>query len=193
MGNFRPICDVWILARPKVKFYGAYPNGFLERALPMVGASEHDRVLHLCGGRAKDYPNGRLVVNAVTVDSDPATDPNYLVDLSDHGGHSFLAAYFPRALAAVPRESGGWHAVLIDPPYTTDDHAKYGAGGCAMPTANRLLRIGLDLVKPGGRVGVLHYVWPQPPRDGARSIACIGVIAGFNNRMRCFSVFERSA
>jgi hypothetical protein len=30
--SYRPITDVWILARPKVKYYGAYPNGFLERA-----------------------------------------------------------------------------------------------------------------------------------------------------------------
>lgn len=32
MSSYRPICDLWILARPKVKYYGAYPNGFLERA-----------------------------------------------------------------------------------------------------------------------------------------------------------------
>lgn len=41
--SFRPIADVWILARPKVKYYGAYPNGFLERALPLLGASEHSK------------------------------------------------------------------------------------------------------------------------------------------------------
>ena len=83
-----------------------------------------------------------------------------------------------------------WYAILIDPPYTTEDHAKYSAGA-DLPTANHLLRVGLELVKPGGKVGVLHYVWPQPPKT-ARSIACIGVIVGFNNRMRCFSVFERA-
>ena len=182
--SYRPICDVWILARPKVKFYGAYPNGFLERALPMVGASEHDRVLHLCGGRAKSYPNERLVRNAVTVDCDPDTKPDILADLSWDGLH-WIDEHGPR---------GQWPAVLIDPPYTVDDHAKYACGDrVAMPKANHLLRLGLQLVKPGGRVGVLHYVWPQPPREGARSVACIGVVCGFNNRMRCFSVFERSA
>lgn len=31
---------------------------------------------------------------------------------------------------------------------------------------------------------------PRPPED-ARSIACVGVVCGFGNRMRCFSVFER--
>lgn len=180
--SYRPICDVWILARPKVKYYGAYPNGFLERALPMIGASDQTEVLHMCGGRAKDYPNRRLVKNAYTADADPGVCPDLLVDLS-------------RTHSEVIREFSDssfheWDAVLIDPPYTPEDHAKYARGAiCALPSANALLRLGLDLVKPGGRVGVLHYVWPQPPKT-ARSIACVGVIAGFNNRMRCFSVFE---
>ncbi len=107
------------------------------------------------------------------------------------GAEWLYRATHPRALDAVPRPKGGWHAVLIDPPYTDADHAKY-ASRTAFPQANHLLRLGLDLVKPGGRVGVLHYVWPQPPKT-ARSIACIGVVCGFNNRMRCFSVFERIA
>lgn len=189
--SYRPICDVWILARPKVKYYGAYPNGFLERALPMIGASDQDEVLHLCGGRTKDYPNKRLVQRARTVDADPATEPDYLVDVSGRGTEWLYRATHPRALDAVPRPDGGWHAVLIDPPYTDADHAKY-ASKTALPQANHLLRLALDLVKPSGRVGVLHYVWPQPPKT-ARSIACIGVVSGFNNRMRCFSVFERIA
>lgn len=178
--TYRPITDVWILARPKVRYYGAYPNGFLERALPMLGASEHDKVLHLCGGRAKDYPNKRLVANAVTVDADPETKPDHVFDLSHNGALLF----------DTPRD--GWPAVIADPPYTPEDHAQYAVNGHGLPTANHLLRVGLSLVKPGGKVGVLHYVWPQPPKM-ARSIACVGVIVGFNNRMRCFSVFERAS
>lgn len=112
--SYRPITDVWILARPKVKYYGAYPNGFLERALPMIGASDQDEVLHLCGGRAKDYPNRRLVERARTVDADPATEPDYLVDLSGRGTEWLYKVTHPRALDAVPRVAGGWHAVLID-------------------------------------------------------------------------------
>lgn len=41
------------------------------------------------------------------------------------------------------------------------------------------------------RGGMLHYLLPQPPREGVKFIACVGVIVGFNNRMRVFSVFER--
>ena len=179
--SYRPIADVWILARPKVKYYGAYPNGFLERAVPMIGANTQFDVLHLCGGRVKDYPNRRLVARARTVDIDPATRPDFLLDLNDE-----------RATLDLLQAHGPWHSVLIDPPYTEADHAKYSTGGASLPSANALLRLALQIVQPGGKVGVLHYVWPQPPKT-ARSIACIGVVCGFNNRMRCFSVFERMA
>lgn len=54
--SYRPITDVWILARPKVKYYGAYPNGFLERARALLGVSPFDPVLHVCGGSAREYP-----------------------------------------------------------------------------------------------------------------------------------------
>ena len=30
--DHRPICDTWILARPKVSYHGAYPSGFVEWA-----------------------------------------------------------------------------------------------------------------------------------------------------------------
>jgi hypothetical protein len=188
--SYRPITDVWILARPKVKYYGAYPNGFLERALPMIGASDQDPVLHLCGGCVHDYPNKRLVRNALTVDSDTDLHADHHADLCQEVDDDW-----PTLLAFGP-SGKGWASILIDPPYTDADHEKYLAGKAdcdrvKLPTANHLLRLGLKLAKPGGKVGVLHYVWPQPPKT-ARSIACIGVIVGFNNRMRCFSVFERA-
>jgi hypothetical protein len=49
----------------------------------------------------------------------------------------------------------------------------------------------LAAVRCGGRVGLLHYVLPQPPSIGVKFVACVGVITGYNNRMRVFSVFEK--
>lgn len=59
------------------------------------------------------------------------------------------------------------------------------------PSANLILKRMIEGVRPGGRVGMLHYILPQPPREGVRFVACVGVICGYNNRMRVFSVFER--
>ena len=67
--SYRPICDTWILARSKVKYYGAYPAGFLERARSQLGVHINDPVLHVCSGKVKDYPYaGGFGPNDKTVD-----------------------------------------------------------------------------------------------------------------------------
>lgn len=178
--SYRPICDTWILARPKVKYYGAYPNGFLERAKVLLGISGDDPILHVCGGHAKSYPNKRIVGSSdYTLDLDPNTKPDFCQDARD----------------PLPNFTHGrlWSAILIDPPYTEADAAKYQPGAAVLPSANELLRNALKSVLVGDRVGMLHYILPQPPKVGAKFIACVGVIVGFNNRMRVFSVFERTA
>ena len=179
--SYRPITDFWFLARPKVPYYGAYPNGFLERARALLGVHRDESVLHVCGGAAKRYPTWRRYApNDRTLDLDPRLKPDYLQDarepLPPHGD--------------VTR--GGWAGVLADPPYTPDDARHYRPSPTVMPTAGRCLRNGLAAVRPGGRVGVLHYLLPRPPKD-ARFIAAVAVIVGYDNRVRVFSVFERAS
>jgi hypothetical protein len=180
--SYRPITDVWIMARPKVKYYGAYPNGFLERARALLGVTPLDPVLHVCGGAARDYPAKPrgFGPNDMTLDLDPALQPDYLQAATDPLPHVLRIGDEP-----------GWKALIADPPYTEADAAKYAPGASAFPSANLILKNMLAVVRLGGRVGMLHYVLPQPPRDGVRFVACVGVIVGYNNRMRVFSVFER--
>ncbi len=182
--SYRPICDVWILARPKVKYYGAYPNGFLERARALLGVSPYDPILHVCGGLARQYPAKPRGFGPFdkTLDLDPALDPDFVQAATDE---------LPW-MHAIPCDVK-WPALIADPPYTEADAAKYGPGAAAFPAANLILRRMLEVVRPGGRVGMLHYVLPQPPREGVKFVACVGVIVGYNNRMRVFSVFERLA
>ena len=195
MSSYRPICDVWILARPKVKYWGAYPNGFLERARALLGVTPFDAVLHVCGGMAREYPAKPrgFGPNDKTLDLDASLKPDFLQPATDplpcqkHNGSA-------RNCLRHPQFHGcGWAALLADPPYTERDAEQYSPGRAAFPGANQILRNMLEAVRPGGRVGMLHYVLPQPPSAGVRFVACVGVIAGYNNRMRCFSVFEREA
>lgn len=172
--SYRPITDTWILARPKVKYYGAYPNGFLQRARALLGVGPNDPVLHVCGGRVKDYPNGwALGRRDFTLDADPAMHPDYMQD----------------AASPLP-QPGVWSAVLIDPPYTEADADHYAPGREKLPKPNLLLKNAIDAVRPGGRVGMLHYIVPSPPK-GVRFVALVSVWVGYNNRVRAFSVFER--
>lgn len=175
--SYRPITDMWFLARAKLKggrkYYGAYLGGFPERARALLGVSLSDPVLHVCGGMAKYYPYQRGFGPAdKTLDLDPATEPDFLQDARES---------FP---------PGPWGAILMDPPYSEADAAHYAPGAGKYPSPNLLVKNALAAVRPGGRVGIIHYLLPSPPKE-AIFVAAVGVICGFNNRIRMFSVFEK--
>ena len=180
--SYRPVTDVWFLARAKLrgghKYYGAYLGGFPERARALLGVPPEAAVLHVCGGMARHYPYaGGFGQNDRTLDLDGATQPDFLAD----------------AREPLPLNAGEpWDAILADPPYRPEDAAHYAVGADAYPTPTRLLRNCLEAVKPGRRVGLIHYVLPSPP-PGARFVAAAAVLCGFNNRVRVYSVFERAA
>ena len=88
----------------------------------------------------------------------------------------------------VLRSFATWHGLDVDANFI-GNVCQYWPGRDRYPTPGQIVRRGLEAVGKGGRVGIIHYAWPRPPKN-ARPIACIGVIAGYDNRMRCFSVFE---
>jgi hypothetical protein len=187
------LSDLWILTRAKLKdgrkYYGAYPGGFPERARRLLGVTLEDSVLHVCGGLAKLYPyKGGYGPNDATLDLAPETQPDYLKDAREpfplrySPGHAFCKADCDCMLP--------WPAILMDPPYSEEDAEKYSPGSSVYPSPNLLLRNALKAVRPGGRVGLLHYILPQPPK-GVTFVAAVGVLTGYNNRIRVFSVFER--
>lgn len=182
MSNYRPICDTWILARPKVKYYGAYPAGFLGRARQLVGASIDEPVLHVCSGKVLQYPYRGLGPLDRTLDVDPVLEPDFLQDARKPWPteHNFGG------------ETGKlrWKAILADPPYSEDDCAEYACGREAYPNPSALIKRAFEVLESGQRIGILHYLWPRPPKD-AISVAVVSVLVGFGNRGRLFSVFEK--
>lgn len=176
--TYRPITDVWFLARCKyrggVKRYGGYLGGFPERARALLGVHLDDPVLHVCGGLARLYPyKGGFGPNDRTLDLDPEVDPDFRTD----------------AMGELP---AGFRAMLADPPYSEEDAAKYATGAVSYPSPHRLAAHMVNAVPIGCRVGIIHYAIPRCP-PGARFVACIGVVCGFGNRGRFFTVFERPA
>jgi hypothetical protein len=175
--SYRPITDVWILARSKVAYYGAYPAGFLGRARDLLGVSIDDSVLHICGGRVRDYPYRGFGKNDYTLDLDPDLQPDFLQDARD-------------SLPANPLSNDGkWPAILIDRPYTEIDAAHYEPGAAKLPDLNDLIKRSLQAVRPGGKVGSLDYLWPHPGKYG-REVAVVAVATGRNNRARWYVVCE---
>lgn len=187
--SYRPITDVWFLARAKLKgghkYYGAYLGGFPERARALLGVTIDDPVLHVCGGMARHYPYaGGFGPNDQTFDLDPATNPDFLGDARD----ALPGGFMHRSTGECWRP---FAAMLIDPPYSEQDAEHYAPGASAYPRPNKLVANALDALAPGRRVGLIHYMLPSMKRDRARFVAAIGVLCGFNNRIRVYSVFEK--
>ena len=191
--SYRPITDIWFLARAKLKeskkYYGAYLGGFPERARALLAARIDEPVLHVCGGMAKWYPYKRgFGPNDKTLDLDPTCNPDFLQDAREH----FPWCPFRHEHPNGSTTGGGthWKGVLIDPPYSEQDAAHYAVGAEVYPKPNALIANAFDVLPSGGRVGIIHYILPSPPK-GAIFVAAVGVLCGFNNRMRCYSVFEK--
>lgn len=191
MGNYRPICDVWLLARPKVAYYGSYPAGFLGRARDLLSIGPDGLLLHACSGKVRDYPFRRsLGKRDFTLDLDPNLKPDFCQDVRDP---------WPTP-DQIPDESqrpewdagrgGLWDAILSDPPYSEADATHYAVGSAVFPQPAAILKRAFEVLRPGGRVGILHTVFPRPPKD-ATLVACIGVHMGFGNVSRTYSVFEK--
>lgn len=206
--SYRPICDVWILARAKLRdgarYYGAYPAGFLHRARQLLGVRWEDPVLHVCAGLVKKNLYRGFGPHDRTLDLDPATEPDYLMDARRIGVGSEDLYPRPDFVVIGARRTSSvsteymrqkqvplWPAIMIDRPYTAADHEHYNVPAEVFPSdLNDLLKRCLRCVEPGGRVGVLDYIWPHPGKWG-KEVAVVGVGTGRNNRARWYTVFER--
>lgn len=156
--TYRPITDFMLLAHPKVAYHGAFPAGFLQRARDLLGVAPDAAVLHVCGGRVKDYPYEGFGHNDRTLDLDVTLHPDFCQDAREAyplDGHSL------------------WAAVLIDRPYTEEDADRYAPGRAVWPGPDGLLARAFDVVPVGHKVGVLDYYWPHPGKPQVRRKAHI--------------------
>lgn len=188
MGGVRPITDVWILARSKIKYYGAYPAGFLERARGVLcGGRIDDIIWHIPGGMAHTYngtggmPLNGYGPNDLRIDLDPAVKPDILMDvrrLED------LYTYNGKDIYGQP------HAIIIDLPYSKEEAKNYAPGKDAFPELNETLKHSLRIVRDGGLVGVLDWRWPNGTKFGAKCILAACVTTGEGSRARMFTVWR---
>jgi hypothetical protein len=199
--NYRPITDVWPLARPKVKFFGAYPAGFLLRARALLGVGRKDCVLHVCSGKIREYKCGPgcpgndsvthfhgFGVNDITMDADVSLKPDYVFDARD--GEAYIRIAADRHMWKADRTI---RAVLADPPYLPEFAKQYAPGPSMFPTGDEIVKHSISVLPVGGRVGILSLGWPRYPKKTARQVALVAVYVGNGNLGRTFAVYERTA
>lgn len=201
MGTTILIRDNWTLARPKHKYKGHYPSGFLERArVLIVGGMDDAIICHVCGGMAHEYNGvkGGITLrgygrNDIRMDIDPATTPDICVDVRTLDDWS---VFYP-LMAGAPHIKHPGHGAfrqpdgfIIDRDYGPDEADMHTFGRDYLPDIHKLTRDCVNLAPLGAHVGVLDYVCPNPGPN-ARMIADIGITVGSGNKKRGFWVFRK--
>lgn len=146
--------------------FGQFPYGFLKDVVRMklLGDVPRQDILHVCSGTLSEHERW-------TVDIRPQARPAVI---AKGQALPFLDATFP--------------AVLIDPPYT-EEYAR-NLYRSEFPRPSHLLKEAARVVKPGGRIGLLHIAVPPAPAD-CNFVTSFGVVPGPGFRIRAFTIYER--
>lgn len=212
MGGVRPITttwefdpdysdvprDMWIMARSKIKYYGAYPAGFLERSRNiLVGGRMTDSIWHIPGGMAHTYNDAKGVhlkaygPNDFRIDLNPDVNPDLLMDIRDmHMLVNISDTHIKLPSRMKPRKRPD--GIIIDLPYTMEDADHYAPGREKLPSLNEILKQSLRIVAPGGLVGVLDYRWPNGSKYNAKCILAATVTTGEGSRARLFTAWKNA-
>lgn len=154
---------------------GGYPLQFLPLAYQTLGVTDPSRVLHLCSGSVRV---------GVTVDIRRDAGPSVVADC--------------RSLPFAD-ESFDW--VMADPPYSRRwARQLYGLTKRNYPTPVAITREAARVLRPGGRVGILHYQMAPAPgfrgrgRTGTlRLVGVWGLVLGPGTQIRAWTVYEKPA
>lgn len=144
--------------------WGAYPAGFLAWAVGQLRCRPAE-VLHVCSGSlGSDIPG-------VRVDLRPEALPTVVAD-----GR------------ALPFRTSAFGGVLLDPPYSVE-YAE-DLYGTDYPRPSHLLAEASRVVRPGGLIGILHFLVPAVP-PGCSFVAVRGMTTGLGYRIRAFTIYQK--
>ncbi len=164
-------CALWAISEvveieEPEPIWGQYPKGFLRFALRHLHCDPVE-VLHICSGCLTDADVG----GGIRVDLRAQALPTVRAD-----GR------------ALPFKDESFAGVLLDPPYTKQYAEELY--GTKYPRPSHLLREAARVLRPGGRIGFLHFIMPYPP-PGCRYVTVVGISTGRGYALRAFSIFKK--
>lgn len=171
-GGHDVIYGRWLIGadyRNKTAFYGAYPNGFLDRVMAMFPDVPGALTLHAFSGSLPPGDYTRLDLN-------PDRRPDVIGSVYD--------------VAKLFKKQAGFRLVIADPPYSAADAVKYDT---PMINRGRATRALAGIVRPGGHLVWLDTVWPMFSKDLWRTVGRIALTRSTNHRLRDVTIFERTA
>ena len=144
---------------------GGYPIGFPEAAYEWMGVTCPDLVLHLCSGSMR---------RGVRVDIRAETEPDIVCDAR-----------------ATPFDDESFDWIMIDPPYSEDYARNLYGTEANYPRPGQLMKEASRLLKPGGKVGLLHFQVPMI-RKPLRVVEVRGITTGSGFNIRAFTICEKA-
>ncbi len=145
---------------------GGYPETFLAMAYRQIACTDPSRVLHVCSGSVRV---------GIRLDVRPSLSPSVVGDA-----------------LALPFLDESFTWVLADPPYTPAYAALLYGTERRFPSPTAMLKEIARVLRPGGRVGLLHFLIPMPP-GGLTLLRVLGLSFGCGYNIRAFSIWEKSA
>jgi len=148
--------------------FGRYPKGFLAHVVKaqLLGPDiRRDDILHVCSGTLSESERW-------TVDIRAEARP-----------------WVQASGTALPFRDASFMAVMLDPPYS-DEYAR-NLYKLENPRPSWLLKEAARVVRPGGRVGILHVAVAFAP-PACRLVKVYGISTGVGFRIRALTVYEKA-
>lgn len=164
---------IWMLGhdyRNKVRYYGAYPPGYLDRIMALFPDD------HRVGADVLHVFSGSLPARAHYVRCDSHQPADLQCSVYDLG-QTHAAGY-------------RFTLVLADPPYSSADAAQYGT---AMVDRRRATAALAQVTRVGGHLVWLDTVWPMHRKTEWVTVGRIAIVRSTNHRVRMATIFERCA
>lgn len=144
---------------------GGYPIGFPEKAYEWMGVENPDLVLHLCSGSMR---------RGIRVDIRPEMEPDVVCDARN-----------------TPFDDESFDWIMIDPPYSKEYARNLYGTEKDYPLPGQLMKEASRLLRPGGKVGLLHFQVPMI-RKPLRIVEVRGITTGLGFAIRAFTICEKT-